>query len=81
MDARKRTRSDPQVSPEILEQIALWFKILAEPMRLRILHSLQTGERTVTEIIDATAAPARPTSPNTSASSRAPTWSRAARKA
>jgi DNA-binding transcriptional ArsR family regulator len=45
-----------EVSPESLEFIANRFKILAEPMRLRILHALQPGERTVTQVIEATGA-------------------------
>jgi DNA-binding transcriptional ArsR family regulator len=53
---KKSPRSEPQISPELLGFIAGRFKLLAEPMRLRILHTLQRGERTVTEIIDATGA-------------------------
>ena len=45
-----------QLSPEALEFIASRFKVLAEPMRLRILHELQQGERTVTQIIEGTEA-------------------------
>lgn len=40
----------------MLEFIASRFKLLAEPMRLRILHTLQAGERNVSEIIAATGA-------------------------
>ena len=36
--------------------IASRFKVLAEPMRLRILHAIQPGELTVTKIIEATGA-------------------------
>jgi DNA-binding transcriptional ArsR family regulator len=38
----------------LLEPIAERFKALAEPARLRILRELRGGERTVTELIDAT---------------------------
>lgn len=44
------------MSPELLEFIASRFKVLAEPMRLRILHTIQPGELTVTQIIEATGA-------------------------
>lgn len=40
----------------MLQFIASRFKVLAEPMRLRILHTLQPGERTVTQIIEITCA-------------------------
>jgi len=35
---------------EALEMIAARFRLLAEPMRLRILHKLRDGELTVTEL-------------------------------
>jgi ArsR family transcriptional regulator len=44
------------MSEEGLRLIARKFKVLAEPMRLRILHSIQPGELTVTEIIQQTGA-------------------------
>lgn len=43
-------------TPQLLELIAGRFKILAEPMRLRILSALRTGEKTVTELVDETGA-------------------------
>lgn len=42
------------LSDEALELIAARFRILAEPMRLKILNSLRTGERNVGELVDAT---------------------------
>ncbi len=55
--AAKKTPLDPnQISPDLLEFIAGRFKLLSEPMRLRILHTLQRGERNVTQIIAATGA-------------------------
>lgn len=36
--------------------IADQFRILAEPMRLRLLHSLQPGERTVSDLVGITGA-------------------------
>jgi DNA-binding transcriptional ArsR family regulator len=38
----------------LLEPLADRFKALAEPARLRILRELREGERTVTELIEAT---------------------------
>ena len=56
MAAPKKRNSQEPVSDELLGFIAGRFKVLAEPMRLRILHALQPGERTVTQIIEATGA-------------------------
>ena len=56
MAAKKTAKIGDQVSPELLEFIASRFKVLAEPMRLRILHTIQPGELTVTQIIEATGA-------------------------
>lgn len=43
-----------QMSPELLEMIAARFKLLSEPMRLRILMALQCGEKNVSELIEET---------------------------
>ncbi|MDW8413283.1 MAG: metalloregulator ArsR/SmtB family transcription factor [Acidobacteriota bacterium] len=45
-----------EMSFEALELIASRFKVLAEPMRLKLLHELSSGERSVTELIEATGA-------------------------
>lgn len=37
---------------EALELLAERFKILGEPMRLRILQALRSGEKTVTELVE-----------------------------
>jgi DNA-binding transcriptional ArsR family regulator len=53
----KKAQRSPQgfvVSDEKLRLIAGQFKLLADPTRLRILHILQSGERTVTEVLAAT---------------------------
>ena len=42
------------MTPELLELVAARFKALADPARLRILDALRGGERTVTELIEAT---------------------------
>ncbi len=40
------------LSPEALNLIANRFKILSEPLRLRILHLLQRGEKSVGELTE-----------------------------
>ena len=42
------------LTPELLELVAERFKALAEPARLRILNALRQGEKTVSELMDAT---------------------------
>jgi DNA-binding transcriptional ArsR family regulator len=54
--APKKQKSQEPVSEEMLQLIASRFKVLAEPMRLRILHAVQPGEQTVTRIIEITGA-------------------------
>jgi ArsR family transcriptional regulator len=41
------------LTPETFELIATRFRVLAEPMRLRILHALGEGEMTVGELVEA----------------------------
>lgn len=41
------------LSNEVLNLIAMRFKVLAEPLRLRILHALQDGEKSVTDLTEA----------------------------
>ena len=49
-------RQRKALSDAALEMIAERFKLLAEPMRLKILHTLWDGELTVEEIATATGA-------------------------
>ncbi len=42
------------LAPEVLEQIAERFRVLAEPNRLRMLNLLLSGERTVSELVEET---------------------------
>src|SRR5438552_12027496 len=49
-------RPKKQLSEAALQMIAERFKVLAEPMRLKILHALWDGEQTVGEIIATTGA-------------------------
>ena len=41
-----------ELTPEALGLIAGRFRVLAEPMRLRILHALAAGEMTVGELVE-----------------------------
>lgn len=54
MPARASKRFLPPVSDEALVLIASWFRVLAEPSRLRILRSLEEGEMNITELVAAT---------------------------
>ena len=42
------------LTPELLELIAERFKALAEPARLKILNSLRDGEKSVSQLMEAT---------------------------
>ena len=54
MPRRKSRR--PALSPEALDLVATRFRMLAEPMRLRLLHALHDGEMSVTQLVEATGA-------------------------
>ena len=43
------------VSTEVVQQIAEYFSVLSEPMRLRLLNILSQQERCVQELVEATA--------------------------
>lgn len=49
-----RPLSLPPISDEALSMIASWFRVLAEPSRLRILRALEEGEKTITDLVAAT---------------------------
>jgi len=49
-----RKKNLPPVSEEALVLIASWFRTLAEPSRLKILRSLEEGEKNITELVEAT---------------------------
>jgi DNA-binding transcriptional ArsR family regulator len=49
---RKNAMRNP--TSDLLELVAGRFRALAEPARLTILHALSGGERTVTELVEAT---------------------------
>lgn len=46
-------RAQP-LPPEVLQQVAEYFSILSEPMRLKLLNLLRDGEKCVQELVDAT---------------------------
>ena len=45
-----------EMTAEMMELIAQRFRLLADPMRLRILHELQAGEKSVSELVESTEA-------------------------
>ena len=49
----KMKRSHPDLSAEALDLVADRFRVLAEPLRLRILQLLRTGEMNVSELTTA----------------------------
>lgn len=53
MGSRSR-KPPPPVSDEALELIASWFRTLAEPSRLRILRALESGEKNISALVEAT---------------------------
>lgn len=50
----KRATPRREATPELLARVAGRFRALAEPARLAILHELEHGERSVTELVEAT---------------------------
>ena len=44
--------NDHSLSVEALDMIAERFKVLSEPIRLQILHTLQEGEKSVNELTE-----------------------------
>lgn len=44
----------PALSDAAYEQIGTFFKVLAEPLRLRLLNAMYDGERTVMQLVAAT---------------------------
>jgi len=54
MISRTQGRKGREPTPDLLELVAGRFRALAEPTRLAILHALEKGERTVTELVEAT---------------------------
>lgn len=44
----------PELTEEAIELIARRFAVLAEPMRLRLVHALFAGEKSVNALVEAT---------------------------
>lgn len=44
------------LTPEAMNLVAARFKVLSDPMRLRILNTLQNGEQSVTQVTETVAA-------------------------
>ncbi|MCT7949406.1 metalloregulator ArsR/SmtB family transcription factor [Ancylothrix sp. C2] len=47
-------KSAQPVPQEVVQQVADYFSILSEPMRLKILNLLRDGEKCVQELVEAT---------------------------
>jgi DNA-binding transcriptional ArsR family regulator len=47
-------RSTESVPSEVVQQVAEYFGVLSEPMRLRILNALRDGEKCVQDLVEAT---------------------------
>lgn len=54
MTVRARSSTRRRATPELLSLVAGRFRALAEPARLAILHALEDGELTVTELVEST---------------------------
>ena len=54
MSSRGRSTAKRRATPELLGLVAGRFRALADPGRLAILHALEAGELTVTELVEAT---------------------------
>ena len=52
MKSMARTKHET-LSPEAVDLVAARFRILGEPVRIRILQTLQQGEKNVTELVAA----------------------------
>lgn len=50
--AKKTPSAHPELPDAALEQIALRFRALAEPMRLKLLNALMNGEKSVGQLVE-----------------------------
>ncbi len=48
-----RARKHESLSPEAVDLVANRFRVLGEPIRIRILQELQGGEKNVTQLVEA----------------------------
>jgi len=51
--SQESLREDAELD-DVFESVARYFSLLSEPMRLRILHTICNGERSVSSIVQAT---------------------------
>jgi DNA-binding transcriptional ArsR family regulator len=51
--AAGRKKRQAALSPAAIEMIAARFRTLGEPLRIRIIQELESGEKTVSQIVDA----------------------------
>lgn len=51
---QRQEKQDRPLTDDEYESIAGFFKVLAEPLRLKILQALQQGERTVAQLMEDT---------------------------
>lgn len=49
----KRRRKHDRLSPQAVDLLASRFRVLGEPLRIRILQELQDGEKNVSELVEA----------------------------
>ena len=54
MALKTRSRTRRNATPELLDMVAGRFRALSEPARLAILHALEHGALTVTELVNQT---------------------------
>jgi len=54
--ASAKSKKSRPLSPEALGFVANRFRVLGEPMRLKLLIALETGEKNVTELVQLTEA-------------------------
>jgi ArsR family transcriptional regulator len=52
----KKSAAPKALPPGALDLVAARFRMLGEPMRLRLLNELRSGEKTVTQLVEAAAA-------------------------
>jgi ArsR family transcriptional regulator len=57
-----RKKAHPRLSAEAVDRVAARFRVLGEPVRVRILEELRDGEKNVSELVAATGS----TQPNVS---------------
>ena len=75
-----RKSKRPKLTDEGFQLVAQRFKVLSEPVRLKLLAVLEDGEQNVGQLVTLTGQ-SQVTSPSTSPPSSPPAWSAVAKKA